>query len=239
MRFLLVLTFVCTLLFSTPAAALDSPWISTVFFYWYTWDSDEKLGSWVGGIHNTPMAGYYDSRTFADNRRSLWQASEWGVTHHFMDYWVPTWKGEGGRMREAVVMQAAESVRRAGYDIWMSYYQDGENFEMQEFSRNVSERRDVHQWLRDFSNSEVWPKIDGRPIQLVYARNGRPETILDHEGFRRFLQKRYGDVAALISRMTAAEIVDVTSHRIAGRCAPVASSQSGAFGFGLDPGVRR
>jgi hypothetical protein len=78
------------LLMAAPASALDHPWISTVFFYWYIWDSDEKLGSWVNGIHNTPLAGYYDSRTLADNRRSLQQASEWGVTHHFMDYWATT-----------------------------------------------------------------------------------------------------------------------------------------------------
>ena len=197
MRSILVLSLFCMMLGSQPASALDGPWISTVYFYWYTWDSDEKLGSWIGGIHNTPLAGYYDSRTLADNRRSLWQASEWGVTHHFMDYWTPDWKGADGRMREATVMDAAESLRKSGYDIWMSYYQDGENFEMQEFSRNVSERRDVHQWLRDFSQSEVWPKIDRRPFQLVYARNGRPKTTIDHEGFRRFLQKRYGTLAAL------------------------------------------
>ena len=180
-----------------PASALDRPWISAVFFYWYTWDYDQELGSWVGGIHNTPLDGYYDSRTFRDNRRSLSQASEWGVTHQFMDYWSPHWKGEGGEMREAIVMRAAESLRKEGYDVWMGYYQDGDNFEMQEFSRNVSEKRDVHQWLRDFAKSEVWPKIDGEPLQLVYARNGRPKTSIDHAGFRGFLKARYGAVAAL------------------------------------------
>ncbi len=179
------------------ASALERPWIGDVFFYWYTWDYDAELGSWLGGIHNTPLEGYYDSRTFRDNRRSLWQASEWGMTHHFMDYWTPDWKGEDGQMREAVLMRAAESLRQDGYDIWMAYYQDGSNFAMREFSRNVSERRDVHQWLRDFAVSEVWPKIDGEPLQLVYSRNGRPETTLDHDGFRRFLEDRYGDVAAL------------------------------------------
>ena len=184
-------------LFAAPAAAVERPWISDVFFYWYTWEYDQELGSWIGGIHNTPLDGYYDSRSFRDNRRSLWQASEWGLTHHFMDYWVPDWKGEDGQMREAVVMKAAESLRKEGYDIWMSYYQDGENFEMREFSRNVSERRDVHQWLRDFAKSEVWPKLDGKPLQLVYARNGRPETTIDHEGFRQFLRERYKDITAL------------------------------------------
>jgi hypothetical protein len=79
----------------------------------------------------------------------------------------------------------------------MSYYQDGENFAMRDFSRNVSERRDVYQWLRDFAPSPVWPKIDGEPLQLVYARNGRPETTIDHEGFRRYLGERYHDVADL------------------------------------------
>ncbi len=185
------------LVLAGPASALERPWISDVFFYWYTWDYDTELGSWLGGIHNTPLDGYYDSRTFRDNRRSLWQASEWGMTHHFMDYWSPDWKGEDGQMREAVVMRAAEALREAGYGIWMAYYQDGTNFEMREFSRNVSENRDVHQWLRDFARSPAWPKIGGEPIQLVYSRNGRPKTTIDHEGFRRFLKERYGDVGSL------------------------------------------
>ena len=185
------------LILTTPLAALDGPWIGDVFFYWYTWDYDRELGSWLGGVHNTPLDGYYDSRTLRDNRRSLHSASEWGMTHHFMDYWSPDWKADDGRMREAVVMEAAQSLRAAGYDIWMSYYQDGSNFEMEKFSRNVSEKRDVHQWLRDFAKSEVWPKIDGQPLQLVYSRNGRPKTTLDHRGFRDFLRKRYDDVAAL------------------------------------------
>jgi len=200
-----VLLFTCSILLTTTAPAgepvdfspLERPWIGDVFFYWYTWDYDQELGSWLGGVHNTPLEGYYDSRTFRDNRRSLWQASEWGMTHHFMDYWTPDWKGEDGQMREAVVMRAAESLREAGYDVWMAYYQDGSNFEMEEFSRNVSERRDVHQWLRDFARSEAWPKIAGQPLQLVYSRNGRPKTTLDHAGFRKFLEERHGDVATL------------------------------------------
>lgn len=179
------------------SSALDRPWIGDVFFYWYTWDYDRQLGSWMGGVHNTPLGGYYDSRTLRDNRRSLWVASEWGMTHHFMDYWAPDWKGEGGRMREAIVLEAAESLRQEGYDIWMAYYQDGQNFEMREFSRNVAEKRDVHQWLCDFSRSPVWPKIDGQPLQLVYSRNGSPQTTLDHAGFRRFLQERYAQIETL------------------------------------------
>jgi hypothetical protein len=192
-----IVSMILFLALAAPSSALERPWIGDVFFYWYTWDEETELGSWMGGIHNTPLDGYYDSRTFRDNRRSLWQASEWGMTHHFMDYWTPDWKGEDGQMREAVVMRAAESLRKEGYNIWMAYYQDGTNFAMREFSRNVSEHRDVHQWLRDFARSEVWPKIDGEPLQLVYSRNGRPQTTIDHEGFRRFLQERYEDVAAL------------------------------------------
>lgn len=181
---------------ASPAGALDRPWIGDVFFYWYTWDAARQWG-WEGGVHNTPLDGYYDSHTLAGNRRSLWTASEWGMTHHFMDYWSPDWKADDGRMREAVVIEAAEQLRREGYDVWMSYYQDGENFAMREFSKNVSEKRDVHQWLRDFAKSPVWPKLDGRPFQMVYARNGAPQTTIDHEGFRRFLKDRYPDVAAL------------------------------------------
>ncbi|MBM4079226.1 MAG: hypothetical protein FJ278_05955, partial [Planctomycetes bacterium] len=179
------------------ASELDGPWISDTFFYWYTWDYQTELGGWMGGVHNTPLYGYYDSRTFKDNRHSLWLASEWGLTHHFMDYWDPNWKGEGGEMRERIVMRAAEDLRKAGYDIWMSYYQDGQNFEMKDFSKNVSEKRDVHQWLRDFARSPVWPKVNGYPLQLVYGRNGHPKTTKDDDGFRDFLRKRYADIAKL------------------------------------------
>jgi len=137
----------------SPAAALDRPWISDVFFYWYTWDYAQEQGRWIGGIHNTPLDGYYDSRTFRDNRRSLWQASEWGLTHHFMDYWGRGWLGDKGEPRETTVMRAAEDLQRAGYDIWMGYYQDGRSFDVREFSRNVSEKRDVYHWLRDYARS--------------------------------------------------------------------------------------
>ncbi len=176
----------------------ERPWVGAVFFYWYTWDDDKQWGSWAGqGVHNTPLDGYYDSRTFADNRRSLWRAAEWGLTHLWMDYWSPTWKGEGGVMRETIVMRAAEDLRKAGYNIWMSYYQDGDNFAMTDFVKNVSEKRDVHQWLRDFSQSPVWPKVRGRPHQLVYGRNGTPTLSVDHDRFRDYLRKHYDTIAAL------------------------------------------
>lgn len=176
----------------------ERPWVGAVFFYWYTWDDDKQWGSWSGqGVHNTPLDGYYDSRTFRDNRRSLWRAAEWGLTHLWMDYWSPTWKGEGGEMREKIVMRAAEDLRRAGYNIWMSYYQDGDNFAMTDFVKNVTEKRDVYQWLRDFSKSPVWPKVRGRPHQLVYGRNGTPTLSVDHDGFRAYLRKHYDSIAAL------------------------------------------
>ncbi len=173
------------------------PWVGVVYFYWYTWDYDRQLGGWMGGVHNTPMYGYYDSRTYRDNVRSLKLASEWGVTHHWMDYWTPDWKGEDGEMREKTVMRAAEALRKAGYNIWMSYYQDGTNFEMTDFVKNVSEKRDVYQWLRDFGGSPVWPRVRGRPMQLVYGRNGSPAVTTDHAGFRAFLKKRYKSVKQL------------------------------------------
>ena len=175
------------------------PFVSDVFFYWYTWDRQTELGSWMGGVHFTPLDGYYDSRTFADNRHSLWLASEWGMTDHFIDYWTPTWKGEDGEMREKTVFRAAESLRKDGYGIHMAYYQDGESFAMDEFSKNVSEKRDVHQWLRDFARSPLWPRVGARqrPWQLVYSRNGSPKLTATNEGFRSWLRERYKTTEAL------------------------------------------
>ena len=175
------------------------PFVSDVFFHWYTWDRRTELGSWMGGVHFTPLDGYYDSRTFADNRHSLWLASEWGMTDHFIDYWTPTWKGEDGEMREKTVFRAAGSLREDGYSIHMAYYQDGERFAMDEFSRNVSEKRDVHQWLRDFARSPLWPRVGDRqrPWQLVYSRNGVPKLAATDEGFRSWLRERYKTTEAL------------------------------------------
>jgi len=179
------------------AAGLDQPWISDTFFYWYSWDRDTELGAWVGGVHNTPLQGYYDSRTLRDNQASLRCASEWGMTHHFIDYWAPTWLGEDGQMREKTVFRAAEQLRGEGYDIWMGYYQDGMNFEMRDFAKNVAEHRDVYQWLRDFGRSPVWPRLQDRPLQLVYGRNGSPVLSTDHGAFRAWLQERYGGLAGI------------------------------------------
>jgi len=193
---------------AAPARALGpqaaSPWISDVFFYWYEWDPQQQWGSWGnGGVFYTPIAGrcaacgYYDSRLAEVNRREIETAADWGMTHHFMDYWVPDWKGEGGAPRDRIVMEAAEAARAAGYQAWMSYYQDGTNFAMRDFSRNVSEQRDVYNWLKNYAPFGAWPRLGGYPFQLVYGRNGAPEITGDDAGFRAFVSKRYGSLDAL------------------------------------------
>ena len=180
------------------AAEWRRPFISDVFFYWYPYDRETEWG-WDQGVHFTPLYGYYDSRTLEANRHSLWLASEWGMTHHFIDYWAPHWKGEDGEMREKTVFRAAESLRNDGYDISMAYYQDGDNFAMDAFSKNVSEKRDVHQWLRDFARSPLMPRVgeQQRPMQLVYSRNGSPKLTATDEGYRAWLRQRYGALGKL------------------------------------------
>jgi hypothetical protein len=180
-----------------PAAALDRPWIGDVFFYWYSWDGEEKLGNWTGGVYHTPLVGYYDSLSYEDNYRELWMASEWGLTHHFMDYWAPTWKDRAGQPREALLMRAAEQLQQEGYDIFMAYYQDGEDFEMQDFAANMNPGRDVYLGLKNYASSPAWPKLHGRPFQLVYGRNGQPKLTPDQAGFREALRERYGTLEAL------------------------------------------
>ncbi len=179
------------------ALALDSPWIGITYFYWYTWDYSKKMGGWIGGVYNTPLMGYYDSPRLADNTRELHCASEWGITHHFMDYWGPGWLDEKGRARERCVMDAAEAVRDQGYDIWMSFYQDGENFQMDDFAKNIDPGRDVEFMLKGYPQSAAWPKIDGKPQWLVYGRNGFPKTTAKPEGFHAWLQAKYGTIEKL------------------------------------------
>ena len=186
------------LLFSfIPAYPLERPWICDVYFYWYTWDYEKKWGNWLGGVYNTPLSGYYDSRTYRDNRRSLWQAGEWGITHHFIDYWSPDWIGEGGEMREKILFKAAEDLKKENYDIWMSYYQDGWNFDTKYFSNNISQKRDTYLWLKLFSQSPVLVKLNGFPFKLIYSRNGIPQTTVDNDGFRTYLRSLYPSIADL------------------------------------------
>lgn len=179
------------------AQPLDRPIVGAVFFYWYEWDREAQWGNWLNGVHNTPLDGYYDSRKLADNFRSILLAADWGITHLFLDYWGHDWRGENNEPRETTVLKAAEKVRALGYPIFVGYYQDGENFAMREFWRNISERRDTYRWLRDYARSPAWTWLFGKPFQMVYARNGVPELTVDHNGFQEWLQKRYGSIERL------------------------------------------
>ncbi len=179
------------------AQRLDNPIVGAVFFYWYEWDEDEEWGNWLGAVHNTPLYGYYDNRKVRDNFRSLLLAADWGLTHFFLDYWGHDWRGENNEPREATVLKAAEKVRALGYPIFIGYYQDGTNFAMRDFWRNLSERRDTYLWLRDYARSPAWTWLFGKPFQMVYARNGAPELTVDHEGFQGWLKQRYGSIEKL------------------------------------------
>ncbi len=179
------------------AQHLDRPIVGAVFFYWYEWDDEAEWGNWLGGVHNTPLYGYYDNRKVRDNFRSLLLAADWGLTHFFIDYWGHDWRGENNEPREMTVLKAAERVRALGYPIFIGYYQDGENFAMREFWRNIGERRDTYRWLRDYARSPAWTWLFGKPFQMVYARNGVPEVTIDHEGFQSWLRQRYGSIDKL------------------------------------------
>ncbi len=174
------------------------PMVGAAYFYWYERDThSDEWGSWIGGVHNTPLYGYYDNRTLADNVRSQLLAADWGITHLFMDYWVQGWKGENNEPREATVLKATERVRALGYRLFMGLYQDGENFAMREFWRNLSERRDTYHWMSQYARSPAWTWLAGKPFQLVYSRNGVPQPTVDHEGFQRWLAERYGSIERL------------------------------------------
>jgi len=194
----LILSLVLVLLSSgLMADGLTRPWIAATYFYWYTWDYQKEFGGWVGGVYNTPLDGYYDSASYKDNLRSLRTACEWGLTDFFMDYWGPGWKGENGEPREQTVMRAAEELQRRGYDMHMSFYQDGENFDMADFERNLDPGRHMRFYLENWGDSPVLPRIGVDPVYLIYSRNGAPKPTKDNEGFREWLRRRYDDLAAL------------------------------------------
>ncbi|MBM3498059.1 MAG: hypothetical protein FJX74_05250 [Armatimonadetes bacterium] len=179
------------------AQGLDRPWIADTYFYWYTWDYQQEFGGWVGGVWNTPLEGYYDSPSYADNLRSLRTASEWGITDHFMDYWGPGWKGADGEPREATVMRAAEELQRRGYNIHMGFYQDGEDFDMADFARNLDPGRSFRFIVENWGDSPVLPRVNRQPVHLIYSRNGAPKPTQDHAGFREWLRGRYRALDAL------------------------------------------
>jgi hypothetical protein len=174
--------------------------ISDTFFYWYTWDYQKELGGWMGGVYNTPLVGYYDSLSYDDNLRELHTASEWGITDHFMDYWAPTWTDHEGKPREALLMRASEALQQKGYGIHMGYYQDGEDFDMKDFARNMDPGRDVQLMVQNYVKSPVWPLVNGKPMWLVYGRNGMPKLTADNAGFREFAKGRYKSIGELNAR---------------------------------------
>ncbi len=110
-------------------------------------------------------------------------AADWGMTHLYMDYWGQGWRGEGGEPREATVLKATEHVHALGYRLFMGLYQDGENFAMREFWRNVSEQRDTVYWMRQYARSPVWTWLGGKPFQAGLlaqwhtAAHGRPPGV--------------------------------------------------------------
>jgi len=179
------------------AHALESPWISDTYFYWYQWDYQKRLGGWMGGVYNTPLVGYYDSARLDDNTRELHLASEWGITHHFMDFWGHGWLDEKGRPREQCVLDAAQAMREGGYDCWMSFYQDGEDFQMDDFARNLDPDRDVEGLVRLYGKHPAVQRLHGKPLELVYGRNGTPKPTATDEGFREWLQRKYPTLAEL------------------------------------------
>jgi len=197
MKWLGMVTLMVAMSCFTSAQPLDSPIVGAVFFYWYEWDENEEWGNWIGGIHNTPLFGYYDNRKVQDNFRSILLAADWGITHFFIDYWGHDWRGENNEPRETTVLKAVEKVRSLGYKVFIGYYQDGTNFAMRDFWRNISERRDTYRWLRDYARSLAWTWLFGKPFQMVYARNGMPELTFDHEGFQDWLRQRYSTIDRL------------------------------------------
>jgi hypothetical protein len=184
---------------ASPLAAegVTRPWIAATYFYWYTWDYKAQFGGWVGGVYNTPLYGYYHSPSYRDNLRSLRVASEWGLTDFFMDYWGPGWKGDEGEPREQTVLRAAEELQRRGYDMHMGFYQDGEDFDMAQFEKNLDPGRAFRFYVENWGNSPVLPRIGTQPVHLVYSRNGAPKPTRDDEGFRTWLRGQYPSLEAL------------------------------------------
>lgn len=178
--------------------AQDRPIVGAAFFYWYEWDGMAQTGSWPSGLYNTPLYGYYSSARYGDNHRSMRLAADWGMTDLFIDYWGRGWLDNEGKPRELLLLRAIEELRSRGYGIHLSMYQDDEDFDMDDMAANVAPGRDLRWWLDELAASnDAWTRFRGRPLGLIYARNGTPAPSEDAAAYRRFLRDRYGDLAAL------------------------------------------
>jgi len=181
-----------------PPAEDERPIVGATFFYWYVWDYATETGNWAGeGVYNTPLTGYYDSRSYEDNLRSLRTAADWGTTDFFMDYWGPGWQALDGSPRELLLTRATEELRRAGFDIRMSMYQDAADFDMSDFAANIADGRHADWWMRNLATSPAWLRVNGLPFGLIYGRNGLPKPSEDVAAFRSFLLGRYRTVQGL------------------------------------------
>ncbi|MBD3174231.1 MAG: hypothetical protein GF320_03555, partial [Armatimonadia bacterium] len=182
-----------------PAETPDRPIVGAAYFYWYEWDPSTETGSWTGqGIYNTPLYGYYSSASYEDNLRAMHLAADWGMTDLFMDFWGRGWLGEDGQPRELLLTRAAEELQSRGYNIHISMYQDGEDFDVADMASNLDSGRDVRWWLDSLAvPTDAWSQFRGRPLGLIYARNGTPEPSGDVAAFRRFLRGKYGDLASV------------------------------------------
>jgi len=180
---------------SIPARYTNMP----MFYIWYTRDPiNHKLG-WNGGVLETPLIGYYDSRDYDTEYRELKTLAEWGINAACLSWWGPQQDGIVD-----TICRAADNLRAEGYNIWLTAYIE-HGFDYANLLANAAPGTMFsHPFERYYARyPHLWATVDGKPYVVIYGRCGVPQLPTDNDGFHDYLRAKYGDIAALNAKWGA------------------------------------
>jgi hypothetical protein len=174
---------------SAPPGYVNMP----MFYIWYWKDDVRHVTGWDGGVLETPMVGYYDSKDYATAYRELKALAEWGCNTACLSWW--------GKQQDEIVdtyARAARALQAEGYAIWLTCYVE-KDFSYEDLASNAQPGAMLEHAVRRYvaQYPDVFAKLDGEPFLVVYGRCGEPVHPTDKEGFRAWLQQRYGSVSSL------------------------------------------
>jgi hypothetical protein len=204
MRAFICLTLGAIIMISTRSGAAAQsarpPYVNMPMFYiWYTRDFANHKLNWNGGVLETPLIGYYDSRDYDTEYRELKTLAEWGINTACLSWWGP-------HQDEIVdtICRAADRLRREGYNIWLTAYIE-HGFDYANLVANAEPGAMFsHPFERYYARyPHLWATVEGKPYVVIYGRCGVPQLPSDNAGFREYLRRKYGDIAALNAKWGA------------------------------------
>jgi hypothetical protein len=179
------------------SSASQPPYMNMPMYYiWYWTDPEKHTTGWNGGVLETPLVGYYDSRDPQVQLRALRTLAEWGINVACLSWWGPH--------QDAIidaVASAARELRREGFNIWLTCYIE-QDFNYDDLPSNSKPGAMLRHALERYylRYPDVFATIGGKPFMVIYGRCGLPVLPVNHERFRSHLRARYGATASLNSK---------------------------------------